>query len=142
MCSLAVFTQNGVAVELSAPPLLVTVKLYVDESVKNPAPALVFNNKLVCVPVMAALGEPFTLAACVAVNGAVAGVNAPVYTATPLTTRKFEIYPGTPNPPRAWPEAIVNGAEVLYTVPDTLTDPPDSPFIQMVQVLPDLVTAR
>ena len=67
-------------------PLLVTVKLLVELSVRK-ASATVFNNKDVCVPVTA---EMFVPALCVAASGAVGTVNAPVYTATPLTARKFD----------------------------------------------------
>ena len=47
-------------------------------------------NKLVDVPVIAAILVPDC---CVAANGVVEGVNAPVYTATPFTIRRFDIYP-------------------------------------------------
>ena len=47
-------------------------------------------SRLVAVPVIAAMLVP---ALCVAVSGAVGGVNAPVYTATPLTTLRFDMYP-------------------------------------------------
>jgi hypothetical protein len=50
---------NGAKELLVAVPVLVTVKLLVELSVKKPAPLTVFNNKLVLVPVMAALGLPF-----------------------------------------------------------------------------------
>ena len=55
--------------------MLVIVALLVDPSTKNAGPFCVFNNKLVLVPVIAALGLPFWLTLCVLVNGPAGVVN-------------------------------------------------------------------
>ena len=62
-----------------AVPLLVTVRLFGPLSRIKLAESVAFNNRLVFV-----------------IEGSMAcgGVNAAVYTAVPLTTRRLEIYPG------------------------------------------------
>lgn len=49
---------KGFKLELVAALLLVTERLYVELSVKKPAPFTVFNSKLVCVPVIADMLVP------------------------------------------------------------------------------------
>ena len=57
----------------------------------------------------------FVPALCIAVSWVVGGVNPPVYTAMPLTTRTLLIYPVNPEEPRLNPYVPIAGPEVRPT---------------------------
>jgi len=92
VCVRLTYPAKGFLDELVAAPLLVTVALYVELSVKKLVPFTVFNNKLVCVPVIADDGLPLVFADWVLANVLVGGVNEPafgVYSAVPLTNLRL-----------------------------------------------------
>ena len=62
VCVRLILAKYGLVVEDVAVPTLVIVLLYVELSFKKVDPYTVFNNKLVCVPVIAVEGLPFVLA--------------------------------------------------------------------------------
>ena len=83
--------KKGLYENLVAAPLLVIVAWYVELSSKKLTLFGVFNNKLVCVPVIALLGLPYTFAGCTTGKGVEAGVNDPLNNAVPLTNCRLVI---------------------------------------------------
>ena len=100
---------------------------------------IVFNNKLVSVPGIAALGLPLTFADCIDVSGVVLGVKSVVYTATPFTIRKLLIYPQARVPPGSELVAFKVVAATKFTL--LVVEIYETPLIFPVTKVPVLVNA-
>jgi len=133
--NVALTVVTGAVAEAVAVPLLVTVNALMLVSVKKLALFGVFNNNDVCEAVVALMFVPEL---CDIVNGLAGTVKLPVYTATPLVTRKLEILPAVNLvDPSATLLPIVNTLLlVLLMVKPMVTGVPATPFTYEVSVLP------
>ena len=136
----ALTVVTGAVAEAVAVATLVTVNALILVSVKKLLLFGVFNNNDVCEAVVALMLVPEL---CDIVNGLAGTVKLPVYTATPLVTRKLEILPanGLLEPSVALP--IPNKLLlVLPMVKLMVTGVPATPFTYEVSVLPLRTNAK